>query len=320
MINKDRYIETAKSISLPISMEPWWMEATSKGKHWEGIVVEENGQIIGMMALHWTEKLSIKMASTPLLTPMTPIWIDLLGLTQEEATERERKVVEEIAQDIENLKIDILLIKTGIGQDPTLFNRCGLKTKDRHTYIVDDISSPANLLGQYHKMKRRYIQKAIGAGYELKENVISPEEYYDTYERIIEERGEKVAYRKEYFTSIAHAAISHEQGVIFTLSKPEEDKAETAMLCVWDERSAYAIAYWTKSDAKNTGSSSLIFHRAIEAMSRKTKSFDFEGGMDKNVGNSYSKFATKEVGYVMVEKTYSLRGKILNMCVAQIEN
>lgn len=313
MINKDRYIELAANLDLPISMQPWWMDATSIGKHWEGLVFEDHGKVIGMAAIHWMEKYGIKMAATPLLTPMTPIWINSDDINMSDTKARKEYVIKEIDNDLKLLNIDTLKIKTGLAADASIFNTNGIKTTPRHTYVINDISSPDRLIEHYHKMKSRNIRKAINAGYELHENAISADEYYEIYKGIMAERNETVAYSSDYFTHLANEAIAHGQGTILSLNRPGDFNPETAMLCVWDNTNAYALAYWTRPEARNTGSSSLIFHRAIEKMSGTTKHFDFEGGMNKNVGESYSRFASTETPYLMAEKSYSTKGMLAHL-------
>lgn len=318
MVDKERYIYEAQRRSLPVPMSPWWMDAVSRGKHWEGLVVEEQGHVVGLMALHWTERYGVKFAATPLLTPMSPVWIADDELPGDDAHRLAERVLATLVDDIRHLGIDYLQIKTGRGQCADVFRKVGFGVSERWTYIIDDISRPSALLPLYHPMKRRYVNKAMRSGFVFSDKVMNASSYYDVYQRIIASRGQSVQYDKDYFVSLAEAAVSHGQGGVFTLAR-ENTPVETSLFCVWDGERAYAISYWTKAEAKNSGSSSLIFHRAIEHVSPFVRIFDFEGGFEDNVGASYSKFATRRESYLMIQKPFSFKGWVLAMVLKVVQ-
>ena len=74
MTNKERYTEwAAVQEYLPLTMQPWWMEAVCAGKEWDVLLAEnEQGEIMGAMPYLIRKRMGMRfivmpqMASAPL--------------------------------------------------------------------------------------------------------------------------------------------------------------------------------------------------------------------------------------------------------------
>ena len=67
MTNKERYVEWAATQEfLPISMQPWWLDAVCAGKEWNVLLAEdENKNILGMMPYLLRKRLWYKYIVMP---------------------------------------------------------------------------------------------------------------------------------------------------------------------------------------------------------------------------------------------------------------
>ena len=77
MTNKERYVEWAATQEfLPISMQPWWLDAVCAGKEWNVLLAEdENQNILGMMPYLLRKRLWYKYIVMPVLSQAGGIWV-----------------------------------------------------------------------------------------------------------------------------------------------------------------------------------------------------------------------------------------------------
>jgi len=84
-----------------------------------------------------------------------------------------------------------------------------------------------------------------------------------------------------------------------------------ALFIVWDENCAYNLISTINPKFRSSGASSLVFWEAIKHMSTKSKLFDFEGSMDKNIEESFREFGSTQIPYFRIRKFNSVCFKIL---------
>ena len=166
----------------------------------------------------------------------------------------------------------------------------GFQLRTRYTFVIPDISQPQIIEADYYHMKRRLIRKAYSS-YRCDIDTLTPEVYYDMYDEKC-----KITLNVRYPILV----ISDLEGTV-----------ASALFCVWDSRTAYALSYWTKPSMLNSGSSSMMFHEAVKMLSGRVLEFDFEGSMDRGISASYSMFATKQCPMVEVVYSRGFRGWIM---------
>ena len=77
MTNKERYIEwVGEQEYIPISMNPWWMDAVCAGKEWDALLAEdEEGKILGAMPYLMRRRAWYKYIVMPQMSQTGGIWV-----------------------------------------------------------------------------------------------------------------------------------------------------------------------------------------------------------------------------------------------------
>lgn len=316
---KHEYELLSEQYHFPLTMMPWWLESVSKadGKGWDAVVVKSSdGTILGAMGFHWMRKYGVYMVLMPPMMPSVGVWFNHAHSDNVYTRRnRELRVLESLAQFFVSSRysyVNAVFDKYLNNLLPLYWY--GFQLRTRYTFVIPDISQPQIIEADYYHMKRRLIRKAYSS-YRCDINTLTPEVYYDMYDEILRSRGSNgVLFTKDYFCGIAHAAIERRQGAILVISD-QEGTVASALFCVWDSRTAYALSYWTKPSMLNSGSSSMMFHEAVKMLSGRVLEFDFEGSMDRGISASYSMFATKQCPMVEVIYSRGFRGWIMKKLI-----
>lgn len=316
---KQKYIELAAQYSFPIQMQPWWLDIVSMGdgKDWGAIVVSSpDGRVSGAMAYHVVRKRFVRMALVPQLTPSMGIWFNHKP-TDDSYTcrQRETAVLEGIAQWFDDSGfhyVDVLISHNVRNLLP--FSWRGFSLQVRYTFVTSEHNDMQHLKERIYTMKRRQINKAQRSSL-CYVNRLTPECYYDTYSDILKAKGEGgVTFQRDFFLNLASEALQRSQAAIFSVHN-QDDEPMSALFCVWDDASAYALSYWTQPAMLNSGSSALVMYEAMRYLSGRVALFDFEGSMDRGISNSYAMFATQQYQLCRISKSYGLIGWLVDKMI-----
>lgn len=314
MNSKEQYTQLVSTLDLPYYLQPWWLDAVSaaQSKYWDAaIALSASGELLAAMPFHVVQRLGFRFAMNPQLTPYTDVWINRnLVRTPGERLAAVQQIVGQLRKAHISAMCFIMPEDFACAAE---FEACGFKLTYRHTYIIDDISEPDELLLLYHNMKRRQVQKAQ-RNLVAAVGDISPSEYYEFYSQCLARRGQKIFYQKDFFCATAQRIIDHGQANFFTV-RDVNGNLLAVLFATWDSLSGYALSYAYDNAMRNTGASALMMHSAIEYLSTRTHSFDFEGGNAKHIGDSYSKFATRCAICPKISGSFSPVGRVLRRIV-----
>lgn len=309
---KEKYIELAKEYAFPIQMQPWWLDAVSaaENKGWDAVVVmSKSNEVQGAMVYHVVRKGFVRMVLMPMLTPSMGIWFNHRPTDDMYSRRRrETEVLEHIAREFDGKSfhyVDVLFSHTVTNLLP--FSWYGFSLHTRYTFATTCHNDLQSLKEKIYTMKRRQIDKAHRT-MSCRVNQLSAEQYYDMYSDVLRAKGVGgVIFGRDYFLGLASEAMQRNQAAIFSVHDAD-DIVASALFCVWDSTSAYALSYWTTPEKLNSGSSALVMYEAMRCLSGRVALFDFEGSMDRGISNSYGMFATRQYQLCRVTKAYGFVG------------
>lgn len=313
MTNKEEYQQICdRCTNIPIYSQYWWMEAVCAGKSWDVVITHDsNGTVTATLPYLLGSKLGQRFIVMPPLTQTNGICYHYPANTSEhERLAFEKKWGFEVINRIKQLKIDLYLQKFSPAVSNWLpFYWAGFQQTTRYTYLIKDISNTDEVFKQFSSAKQRQIRKAERNGLTLKENQLSPAQFYGYHNRLIERKGEKEEIAETAFIHLAEAALKRGQGAILSI---EGDNGETqsALFMVWDDSCAYYLVPANDRNFSTTGAPTLLVWEAIKKASKHCKTFDFEGSMAESIENSYNQFGTTQTAYSEISKT--------NSCIARI--
>lgn len=308
---KDRYRKLCDERNdIPLFMQAWWMDAVCGEKNWDLIIYEKNCEILGVWVFHFIKKNGFRVVIQPILTQTNGIWIKKPNKFSDHKPNRfDNEIITSLIDQFESNKISYFEQNFHHSFTNWLpFYWRGYEQTTRYSYIIENISNPEECLKQFKYSKRSLItkaQKTIRIDFQL-----SGSDFYDSLKVNLQYLGKKIYYSKESFLRILEACQSRNQGCIIA-AYDNKNNLHAAIFIIWDENCAYNLITTIKPEYRASGASSLIFFEAIKLMSKKTKSFDFEGSMNESIAKSYQRFGTVQIPYFQIKKNNSIIFRIL---------
>lgn len=300
MSDKERYIEwVGEQEYIPITMQPWWMDAVCAGKEWDVLLAEdEQGQILGAMPYLIRKRLWMRYIIMPQQTQIGGIWVSP-AVTEDKWQTAE--VCRLLADRLNTLHLAYYYQQYPVGSlCVDAMRALGFKTHERITYRLDDLSNLDQVIDSFSKNKKRQLQKALSLHME---RGISPEEFYRFHSRCMAEQRKRISYSREFFLVLERKARRHGQSDIICVKNAEGEIYAAAFL-VWDNRIMYYLIPCYATEYKNSGAGALLVLEAVKLAREKQVRFDFEGSMIRSVANHYKQFGSTPYKYYSVEKYY----------------
>lgn len=300
MSNKERFIEWAKEQEyMPLTMQPWWMDAVCAGKEWDVLIAEnEKGEIRAVLPYLLRKRTWMRYIIMPQQTQIGGIWV------APEVTEDKWQTAEVCRQLTEQLAG--LHLSYYYQQYPTgslcvdAMRALGFKTRERVTYRIEDLSDLNQVIDRFSKNKKRQLQRALSLH---TERGMSPEEFYRFHSKCLSEQHKHPTYSREFFLVLERKAKRHDQCDILCVKNADGEVCAAAFL-VWDNRLMYYLIPCYSLEHKNSGAGALLVLESIKLAREKQVVFDFEGSMIRGVANHYKQFGSTPTPYFSVERYY----------------
>ena len=300
MTAKERYIEWAgKQEYIPLTMQPWWMEAVCAGKEWDVLIAEnEQGKIVAAMPYLMRKRVWVRYIVMPQQTQIGGIWV------APEVTEdkwQTAEVCRSIAEQLARLDIAYYYQQYPVGsQCVDAMRALGFKVKERVTYRIEDLSNLDSVIDNFSKNKKRQLQKSLSLH---TERGMLPEEFFRFHSQCMAEQRKHISYSREFFLVLERKAKRQQQCEILSV-RNADGEIYAAAFVVWDKRLLYYLIPCYSLEHKNSGAGALLALEAIKLAREKQVIFDFEGSMTRGVAEHYKQFGSTPTTYYSVEKYY----------------
>ena len=306
MNNQDTYKDLClKHPEIPIFMQYWWIDIASKGK-WDVIYAKINDEIAGFFVYSYQEKFGKKIITNyPLTQYAGPFVFYPEGLNKSEIYSFENKIYSSIIEQLDSKNIDFIEINCHYSfKNWQHFFWNGYKQTTKYTYVLRDISNRDALLKDMSYSQRR--RKIKNNKTEFRVSLeLSPEEFYDFYKTNLSLQGKSIFYSKEYFLSLYNVSKNRQQGQILSLYD-DNNKLVSAFWVIWDRESAYHMILTQDKNKKFSESTTLLVWETLDFLKNKTKCYDFEGSMIKNVAISNQYYGSEAIPYHCISKSNSI--------------
>lgn len=319
MTQKEKYIELSKRVTLPLAMQPWWLDIVSKEKckGWDAIVVEdEKGEVIGAMPYHYVKKFWLTFVVQPQLTMHMGIWMkhieDENAVPEYDSTAS--KIIKGISDEIDRRGIFYLNMKLGldsIGWQALEWNE--FLCKVRYTYVMENIpSSEEGILQRFRKDKLKKVNKAYKEEWVYGVNRITPSKFYELYSEELKIKGNEVYYPKRLFCELFDEAVSKGYAKILSVHDINGEVHAAALYTIEGECST-GISTYINPHYKSDGTSSLVVLKQIyDARLSGCIRYDNGGGTNEGMASSYAGIGTEKTPYLQIVKCSGLIGKVIN--------
>jgi len=283
MNNKERYSKwVAQQEYIPINMTPWWLDAVCAGKEWDVLLAEdEEGHILGALPYLLRKRAWFKFIVMPPMSQIGGVWVSA------EVTDDQWKIAEVCRQLKEQLDGLGLAYYTQRYMPDSLcvaaMQALGLKTKERVTYRVDDLSDLDKLILSFGKSRRLQLQKSLSLHVERGWDV---EDFYRFHQSCLQARGHKIKYTREFLLVLERKARREGHCEILRVCNAD-GKVYAAAFVVWDRHYLYYFIPTYDPAFGDSGAFSLLVLEAIKFAREKHVRFDFGGSIPDSEAKSY---------------------------------
>ena len=300
MSNKERYSEwVAQQEYVPLTMQPWWMDAVCAGKLWDVILVEDNaGEIIGAMPYLLRKRAWFKYIVMPQQTQIGGIWV-----TPEITADKWKtaEVCRQVKEQLDQMGLAYYYQQYLPGSLCVDAMRAyGFKTKERVTYRVEDLSNLDSLIASFSKNKRRQLQKALSLHVERSMDI---EDFYRFHAHCLASKKRQIRYSREFLLVLERKARRLGQCEVLSICNADGQVYSAAFL-VWDKHYMYYLIPAIDPAFGDSGAGSLLVLEAMKLAREKQVRFDFEGSMERGTAKHYKQFGSSPATYYSVEKYY----------------
>jgi lipid II:glycine glycyltransferase (peptidoglycan interpeptide bridge formation enzyme) len=144
---------------------------------------------------------------------------------------------------------------------------------------------------------------------------VSLEQFMDINTKTYGRQGKK-SYCPDALRKLIEIARSRQQGDIWG-AYDEEKRLHAAVFVVWQEHCAYLIASGGDPELRKSGGNALVVWTAINDLSGRVASFDFEGSMTKGVEHFFRGFGAMQMPYYAISRGKIGLGKKIIMKIKQ---
>ncbi len=301
MESKQRYDRFCKENEITLFMQPFWLDLSCGAKHWDVVLAEKNGRITGVLPYFLKRKSFISMPPlTPYMGPFIPFPEDMKYAKR---LSHEHAVMNELIEKLPPLRYYNQRFHHSI-QNWLPFYWKQFRQTTRYTYILPDINDTEKVYAGFKNNVKRNIKKAQN---EFVVRELEQKEIPEFYKII--SRNRKPHYSLDYLTNLISSCSQQSCGKTFA-AFDEAGKLYAAVFVVWDHSSAYYILGARDPELQTQQAMSLNLWTAIQHVSGKIQSFDFEGSMIEPVERYFRTYGTIQTPYMHVFKINSVLLKL----------
>lgn len=307
---KNQYREFCrKEKNIPIFSKDWWLDSVCGKDNWDVALVKKDTEIVASLPYFLKKKYIWKIITMPKLTQFIGMHI-VFPQDQKLLHKKisyENKIINELIEQLP--KVDFFIHSFNDNFKNWLpFYWKGYNQTTQYSFVIDDLNDLDNIFNSFSSGKRKNIKRAekiVDVKFDL-----SAKDFYDNHVMTLKKQKSKISYSFKMFKSIYDAVYKRKCGrTIYAIDN--EKNLHCALFIIWDKNSAYDLISTIDPDFRNSGAASLLIKESIKFISDKTKKFDFEGSMDKNISNSFRQFGAKQKSYSTITKCNSFLLKII---------
>jgi lipid II:glycine glycyltransferase (peptidoglycan interpeptide bridge formation enzyme) len=282
--------------------QPWWLDTVSPNQ-WDVVIVERGGEVAAALPYAYKMRLGRHvLMEMPRLTPYLGPWRrDLTSQYESRRVGEEHALFAELIHKLPKVSTFHHGFHPSV-TDWLPFYWQGFEGTTHYTYVIQDLSDPDRVMGDFSHAKRKNIKRARQL-VEVREDLPS-REFYRHLARTLKKKGSDVAYSWEFFNRFYDACYQHQAGKAFH-AVDGANNVHSAIFIVYDKKTAYYLISSIDPDFTASGSVSLLVLEAIRFLSTRTLQFDFCGSMIGTIERSSREFGGKQTPYLLVHKTPS---------------
>ena len=147
--------------------------------------------------------------------------------------------------------------------------------------------------------------KKARKNFNVKMNSVSAEEFFNHHKESLKEKGEKPFYTLHTLKNLTDAMLKHKSGYILSAEDKESGEIGALILIVYDKYNSFNLMTSISSKYRSYAPLTLLFYHSIEESKKHSINYDFEGGMDIKLGDSFRHLGGEPISYFNIKKNNS---------------
>lgn len=266
------------------------METVCEGKQWDVLLSDGHGRLSGALPYLYGKKLGFTYLLQPQLTPWTGPW-----LHPDLDADGRHYTLKALAHALCDLHPALCMICCPPDlTDGLPFRWQGFRETIRYTHRFPSLADPETLYRSASRLRRRY-DKAVAEQCIVDEH-LSLDEFVPFHVDYYRRRGQRDLIAEPFLRRVVSTACGRNQGMLWGLRDKRDGHLQAAWFVAYDERCAWSLLLAIGTDAPR-GAMSYLMWQVLRELSSRTRSFDFEGGMDPQLAFFYRSFGTVQTPY-----------------------
>ena len=303
--NRDKYINLCESVGdIPLFSQYWWLDAvTGGGVSWDACIIENDSQVVGALPFVFRNNFSHTLIVQPLLTQSLCPWVSIATQNYTKALSKKKKIVGELIEMLPDFAFFYQNYHHSFTDWQPFYWSCYSQTTN-YTYILD-LEPAVNVLWENLRANiRREIKKAekrFGVNIERVDEI---DDLYGLLEMTFDRQGKKPPYDKAFLKGVDAACKKRDARSIY-VARDKDGNIHAATYIVRDYNTSYYLIGGGDPSLRKSGATSLCLWHAICDAREKTKFFDFEGSMVREIERFFRAFGARQTSYSSITKSNS---------------
>ena len=307
--NKEIYFKLCETegSNIPLFLQYWWMDTVCEGKCWDvALAYGKRGDVTGAMPYLIGSKFGFRYIVQPQLTQYNGPWYRYpVGIGNRKRIQFQYSVDEQLIAHLNGLKLAFYSqCFAPMASSWLPYHWAGFRQTTRYSYRYDDISEPENLLKVMSPKDRREKILSLMPQVDVVTD-ISPDRFASMFVEYWVLQGKDCMLPQSFLTTVCNNALARGNGMITGLVYKDSKQLIGASFAVYDDKCAYSLMSAFDRRYDKPGVSESLFWSLILKLSGKTKAFDFEGSMNKNIEYFYRSFGARPVPYNHVWRCFN---------------
>lgn len=192
------------------------------------------------------------------------------------------------------------------------FMWAGYTQTTRYTYVLEDLTKPAEVWAALAKNIKSEVKKARKRGLQVLSDRGDPKMFWDVYLKTFERQGMNAPISFGFFEAFDRALAVRGRRRIF-LVVDDDGAVHSGAYVVWDNRYAYYLMGAGDPALRSSGATSLGLWEAIIFSADVADSFDFEGSVIRRIETYFRAFGGRQRPYFQIRKVKTVRQRTKEM-------
>jgi lipid II:glycine glycyltransferase (peptidoglycan interpeptide bridge formation enzyme) len=298
--SKQKYQSFCLAESLPVFVQPWYLDVVCGEAQWEVVVVEEKNKVLAALPYHLKKKGPFEIIAMPWLCKMMGPYF----AADYRDAERSRKLMMALVEQLPEVSAFHQNFHYQI-TDWLPFYWKQYQQTTSYTYLLDDLSDLEKVYAAFHSDFRNNKIKKAEKILQVKTD-LSLDIFFEVQQKTFERQGLDFVIPFSFLKRFDEVLKGKKSGETF-FAVDEDGRVHSVVYLIWDKETAYYLLAGDDPNLRNSGSGIFLIWEVIKYTKNVLglNCFDFQGSMIPSIEKVRRSFGARQVPYFQIWKEAS---------------